>query len=114
MGSSMTQNDAVLQRLDALTAEVNTLTRGLIMVTEAMEDHSEMLAQILEACAVEPGESPLTEALEQIVASIDRQHEALISIGETLENIGPGIEEAVVRGVHRANGTVDADGVVQE
>lgn len=110
----MADNTAILERLDTMTASIDTLTRGLILMTETLGTHSEILGEILEACSAEPGESPLTEALEQIVASINQQNETLAGIGVALENIGPGIEDAVVRGVHRANGSVDPDGVVIE
>lgn len=110
----MVDNTAILGRLDTMTASIDTLTRGLILMTETLGTHSEILGEILEACSTEPGESPLTEALEQIVASINQQNETLAGIGAALENIGPGIENAVLRGFHRANGSVDADGVVIE
>jgi hypothetical protein len=110
----MLGNDKIFERLDAIQTSVDTLARGLILMSETLGTHSEMLGQILEACSVEPGESPLTETLEQIVDAIERQTATLAAIGTILDNIGPGIEAAVVRGVHRANGPVDDDGVIQE
>lgn len=110
----MPGNDAVFEKLDSLQVTVDTLARGLILMTETLATHSEMLGQILEACSVEPGESPLTEILEEIAAAIQQQTAALAGIGETLDNLGPGIEAAVVRGVSRATGRTDDDGVVQE
>ena len=110
----MSTDAAILNRLDTMTASIDTLTRGLILMTETLGTHSEILGEILEACSTEPEESPLTEALAQIVASINQQNETLAGIGAALENIGPGIENAVLRGFHRANGSVDADGVVIE
>ena len=110
----MSTDAAILNRLDTMTVSIDTLGRGLILMTETLATHSEILGEILEACSAEPGESPLTEALKQIVAAINDQNETLIGIGATLENIGPGIENAVLRGFHRANGSVDADGVVIE
>jgi hypothetical protein len=111
---SMSTDAAILNRLDTMTASIDTLGRGLILMTETLATHSEILGEILEACSAEPGESPLTEALKQIVAAINDHNETLAGIGRTLENIGPGIEDAVVRGCHRASGTVDDDGMVQE
>ena len=110
----MANNDAILSRLDAMTESIDTLARGLILMTETLGTHSEMLAQILEVCSADPGESPVADLLEQIADAIKQQNETLVGIGETLEHIGPSIEVAVVRGVHRAVGTVDDDGVVQE
>jgi hypothetical protein len=95
---SMPSNDAIFERLDAIQTSVDTLARGLTLMTETLGAHSEMLAQILEACSVDPGESPLTETLEQIVDAIQQQTEAITAIGTTLDNIGPGIEAAVRRG----------------
>ena len=110
----MPGNDAVLKKLDSLQTTVDTLARGLILMTETMATHSEMLGQILDACSVEPGESPLTEILEEIAGAIQQQTAALTGIGATLDTIEPGIEAAVVRGVSRATGRTDADGVLQE
>lgn len=110
----MPGNDAVLEKLDSLQTTVDTLARGLILMTETLATHSEMLGQILEACSVEPGESPLTEILEEIAGGIQQQTAALEGIGATLDNIGPGIEAAVVRGISRATGRTDEDGVLQE
>lgn len=110
----MPSNDAVFEKLDSLQTSVDTLARGLILMTETMATHSEMLGQILEACSIEPEESPLAEILEDICGAIQQQTAALAGIGETLDNIGPGIEAAVVRGVSRATGRTDADGVLQE
>jgi hypothetical protein len=111
---SMSADATILNRLDTMTVSIDTLGRGLILMTETLATHSEILGEILEACSAEPRESPLTEALKQIVAAINDQNETLVGISATLENIGSGIEDAVVRGFHRASGTVDDDGVVQE
>ena len=111
---SMSSDDAILKRMDDIQTSVDTLARGLTLLAETLGTHSEMLAQILEACAVDPGESPLTDLLQQIADAIKQQNDTLVGIGTTLEHIGPSIEVAVIRGVHRAVGTVDADGVDQE
>ncbi|GEO42167.1 hypothetical protein SAE02_63150 [Skermanella aerolata] len=103
-----------MEKLVRLETTVETLARGLILMTETLATHSEMLGQILEACSVEAEESPLTEILEEIAGAIQQQTAALIGIGENLDNLGPGIEVAVVRGVSRAAGRTDADGVLQE
>ena len=110
----MTTDSQVLQRLDDIQTSIETLTRGLTLLAETMGTHSEMLADILEACSADPGESPLVPLLEQIADSIERQSEALGSVSTSLDNLGPTIEQAVIRGVHRASGAVDDDGVVQE
>jgi hypothetical protein len=110
----MPSNDAVLEKLDSLQTTVDTLTRGLILMTETLATHSEMLGRILEACAVEPEESTLTEILEEIAAAIQQQTAALADIGKSLDNIGPRIEIAVVRGVSQATCRTDTNGVLQE
>jgi hypothetical protein len=111
----MPDNDgAIISRLDSMQESIDTLARGLTMLAETLGTHSEMMSQILEACSADPGESPVADLLEQIAAAINQQNEALVTIGETLEHIGPSIEVAVIRGVHRAVGTADDDGVVQE
>ena len=110
----MSNEDVVLKRMDDLQTSVDTLARGLTLLAETLGTHSEMLAQILEACSADPGESPVADLLEQIADAIKQQNETLVGIGATLEHIGPSIEVAVIRGVHRAVGTVDDDGVVQE
>ena len=111
---SMADNDVIVSQLEGMQTSIDTLGRGLILMTETLGTHSEMLAQILEACSADPGESPVADLLKQIVAAINQQNETLVTIGETLGHIGPSIEVAVIRGVHRAIGTVDDDGVVQE
>ncbi len=100
----MVNSEMLLGRIDDLATEVNTLTRGLGELVSAMEDHSEMLARILEACSTEPGESPVVEALERVVGAIEQQSAFLVGIGETLDNLGPGIEAAVVRSVQQSGG----------
>jgi hypothetical protein len=110
----MSNDEVVLRRMDDLQTSVDTLARGLTLLAETLGTHSEMLAKILEACSADPGESPVADLLEQIADAIKQQNETLVGIGTTLEHIGPSIEVAVIRGVHRAVGTVDDDGVVQE
>lgn len=105
---------AIVSRLDAMQESIDTLARGLILMAETLGTHSEMMAQILEACSADPGESSVADLLEQIADAIKQQNETLVTIGTTLEHIGPSIEVAVIRGVHRAVGTVDDDGVIQE
>ena len=110
----MADTDAILSRLDGMQTSIDTLARGLTLLADTLGTHSEMLAEILEACSADPGESPVADLLEQIADAIKAQNETLTGIGDTLKHIGPSIEVAVIRGVHRAVGTADDDGVVQE
>jgi hypothetical protein len=112
--SSMSNEDAILNRLGGIETSIDALSRSLILLTETLGTHSEMLGLILEACSADPGESELTGVLERVANAIEGQNDRLTTIARTLEHIGPSIEGAVVRGVHRAVGTVDDDGVVQE
>lgn len=110
----MSSDNAILKRMDDIQTSVDTLARGLTLLAETLGTHSEMLAEILQACSADPGENPVVDLLEQVVDAIKQQNETLVGIGATLEHIGPNIEVAVIRGVHRAVGTVDEDGVVLE
>jgi hypothetical protein len=77
--------------------------------------HSEMLAKILEAAAQEPESgNALADALSKIAVTLNTQTEALVKIGGMINGIGPSVETAVVRGFHRAVGTVDENGVIVE
>jgi hypothetical protein len=110
----MVNNAAVQERLASIETNVEAIARGLIMMVETLGTHSQMLAEILEACSVDPGPSPVTAALEELVEAMEEQNETLVAIGQSLDRIGPTIEGAVIRGVHRAVGTVDEDGVILE
>ena len=102
-------------RLDQLQTSVDALVRGLAMMNETLGTHSEMLAEILEAATQEAeDESPLAKTLEKIFTTLKTQTDVLVQIGGMLDKLGPTVETAVIRGVHRAVGTVDEDGVIQE
>lgn len=42
-------------------------------ILETLEIHSEMHKAVLEACTVEPGPSPIVEALKQVLAALGAQ-----------------------------------------
>ena len=107
-------DNSLIARLASIENSVEALSRGLGMMVETLGAHSEMLARILEACSVDPGPSPVAAALEEVVEAMEQQNEMLLGIGQSLDRIGPAIEGAVIRGVHRAVGTVDEDGIVAE
>jgi hypothetical protein len=105
----------VLSRLDDLRTSVDALVRGLAMMNETLGTHSEMLAEILQAATAElEEESPLANTLEKIFSTLKTQTDVLVQIGGMLDKLGPTVEMAVIHGVHRAVGTVDEDGVIQE
>jgi hypothetical protein len=105
----------VLSRLDDLQTRVDAIVRGLALMNETLGTHPDMLAEILEAAAVEPEkESPLAKTLEKIFTTLKTQTDVLVQIGGMLDKLGPTVETAVIRGVHRAVGDVDEDGVIQE
>jgi hypothetical protein len=89
--------------------------RGLSLMNDTLAMHSDMLAEILQAAAAEPEEeSDLANTLERIFSTLNTQTDTLVAIGGMLSQMGPTIEGAVVRGVHRAVGNVDEDGVIIE
>jgi hypothetical protein len=105
----------VIARLDAMQTSIEALVQGVTLMNETLGTHSDMLAEILEAAVVEPEkESPLAKTLERIFTTLKTQTDVLVQIGGMLDKMGPTVEMAVIRGVHRAVGIVDEDGVVQE
>lgn len=104
---------SIHSRLDEIQEHIEVLTRGLTLMVETQDAHSKMLLKILEACTVEPEKSELAEVLESLCEAVENQTQTLADVGETLDQLGPSIELAVVRGVHRAVGTTDEDGVLQ-
>ncbi|QQP93216.1 hypothetical protein IGS68_29285 (plasmid) [Skermanella sp. TT6] len=107
--------DEIAARFDDLQTSLDALTRGLGAMNETLETHTEMLAALLEAATVEPEkDSPLQKTLEKIFLTLKTQTDVLVQVGGMLDRMGPTVEMAVIRGVHRAVGTVDEDGVIQE
>ena len=104
----------ILSRLDDLQNSMDALVRGLSMMNDTLATHSDMLAEILQAAATEPEESGLANTLERIFSTLSTQTDTLVAIGGMLGQMGPTIEGAVIRGVHRAVGNVDDDGVIIE
>jgi hypothetical protein len=56
----------------------------------------------------------LADTLERIFSTLNTQTDTLVAIGGMLGQMGSTIEGAVIRGVHRAVGSVDEDGVIIE
>lgn len=105
----------ILSRLDDLQNSMDALVRGLSMMNDTLATHSDMLAEILQAAATEPEEdSGVAKTLERIFSTLSTQTDTLVAIGGMLGQMGPTIEGAVIRGVHRAVGNVDDDGVIIE
>jgi hypothetical protein len=105
----------ILSRLNDLQTSVDAIVRGLSLMNDTLAMHSDMLAEILQAAAVEPEEeSGLANTLERIFSTLNTQTDTLVAIGGMLGQMGSTIEGAVIRGVHRAVGSVDEDGVIIE
>ena len=105
----------ILSRLDDLQLSIDALVRGLSQMNDTLATHSDMLAELLQAAAAEPEEhSGLADTLERIFSTLSTQTDTLVAIGGMLGRMGPTIEGAVIRGVHRAVGNVDEDGVIIE
>jgi hypothetical protein len=78
-------DDELRAEFAGIRTSIDALTQGLTLMVETQETQTEMLAT-----------------------------ERLLSIGGMIDTIGPSVERAVIRGVHRAVGNVDEDGVIQE
>ena len=105
----------ILARLDDLQTSVDAIVRGLSLMNDTLATHSDMLAEILQAATAEPDqESGLADTLERLFSTLNTQTDTLVAIGGMLGQMGPTIEGAVIRGVHRAVGNVDDDGVIIE
>jgi ABC-type transporter Mla subunit MlaD len=105
----------ILARLDDLQTSVDAIVRGLSLMNDTLATHSDMLAEILQAAAAEPDqESGLADTLERLFSTLNTQTDTLVAIGGMLGQMGSTIEGAVIRGVHRAVGSVDEDGVIIE
>jgi len=68
---------------------------------------------VAEAIPCGPDVAAHVEALRPFVDA-GFTHIVLVQIGGMLDKLGPTVEMAVIHGVHRAVGTVDEDGVIQE
>lgn len=110
----MSQLDDMNDKIDSIQINIDAMARGMTAVVDTLQTHSEMLAKIMEACAVEPGGSELSDVLEDIASALSRQNETLGGIASSLDTLGVGIELSVMRGVARALDKVDEDGVVKE
>lgn len=91
---------------------IDALTQGLVLLREGLDTQTEMLKLILDAATREPEPSPLTEKLEKMIKTMNAQTEVLVRFGETVNNVGPEIERAVIRGVNRAISAVNEDGEI--
>jgi hypothetical protein len=108
-------DDELRAEFAGIRTSIDALTQGLTLMVETQETQTEMLARLLEAATQEPEEEgSLARTLERIFATLNTQTERLLSIGGMIDTIGPSVERAVIRGVHRAVGNVDEDGVIQE
>jgi hypothetical protein len=100
--------------LDQLQMSIDAIARGLSLMNDTLGTHSEMLTKILEAATREVDEeSPLVHTLEKIFIALKTQTDVLAQIGGMLDQLGPTVERAVMRGTDRV-GSVDADGAAQD
>lgn len=95
-------------------ASIDALTQGLVLLREGLDTQTEMLKLVLEAATREPEPSPLAEKLDNLAKALNAQTEVLVRFGETLNNVGPEVECAVIRGVNRAVGAVNENGEVND
>ncbi len=72
---------AVLGRIEAFHGAVDFTLRQIM---RSLEIHNEKLDAVLLAATREPGPSPVAEALEKIVSSLDAQTELLTALPEAL------------------------------
>lgn len=97
-----------------LQMSIDAIARGLSLMNDTLGTHSEMLTKILEAATREVDEeSPLVHTLEKIFIAIKTQTDVLAQIGGMLDQLGPTVERAVMRGTDRA-GSVDPDGAARD
>lgn len=108
-------------RFATMTDSLDTLTRGLSLMSDTQAIQSDMLSEVLEACSADPGPNhELSAALDRVAEAMEAQNGTLTEIGEHLSNIGGIIEVSVVRGIARAeaqalaksSGITDEDGVL--
>ena len=113
--------ESVEVRFATMTDSIDTLARGLSLMSDTQATQSDMLAEVLEACSADPGPNhELSAALERVAEAMEAQNGTLTEIGEHLANIGGIIEVSVVRGIARSeaqmraksSGIVDEDGVL--
>jgi hypothetical protein len=108
-------NDAELRgEFKAVRDSIDALTQGLVLLAEGQQTQTELMNMMMEAITTPPPPSRMTETLERIFATLDAQTEALARMAQILGNVNEGVERAVMRGLHRAVGTGNADGEVAE
>lgn len=115
--------ESIEVRFATMTDSIDTLTRGLSLMSDTQAIQSDMLSEVLEACSADAGPNhELSAALDRVAEAMETQNGTLTEIGEHLANIGGVIEVSVVRGIARAeaqnlarsSGLVDEDGVLIE
>ena len=113
--------ESVEVRFATMTESLDSLARGLSLMSDTQATQSDMLAEVLEVCSADPGPNhELSAALDRVAEAMEAQNGTLGEIGEHLANIGGIIEVSVVRGIARAeaqalaksSGIVDEDGVL--
>jgi predicted DNA-binding protein YlxM (UPF0122 family) len=113
--------ESIEVRFATMTESLDTLARGLSLMSDTQGIQSDMLSEVLEACSADPGPNhELSAALDRVAEAMEAQNGTLTEIGEHLANIGGIIEVSVVRGIARAEaqalaksrGITDEDGVL--
>jgi predicted DNA-binding protein YlxM (UPF0122 family) len=113
--------ESIEVRFATMTDSLDTLARGLSLMSDTQGIQSDMLSEVLEACSADPGTNhELSAALDRVAEAMEAQNGTLTEIGEHLSNIGGVIEISVVRGIARveaqsrarSSGLVDEDGVL--
>ena len=115
--------ESIEVRFATMTDSIDTLVRGLSLMSDTQAIQSDMLSEVLDACSADAGPNhELSAALDRVAEAMEAQNGTLTEIGEHLANIGGVIEVSVVRGIARAeaqnlarsSGLVDEDGVLIE
>jgi thioredoxin-like negative regulator of GroEL len=106
--------DAAIERLSqeiaGLRTDVQALTQGLVLSQETQATHTEMLRELLQMVAQEPGPSPLADALAQILVVLTRNQEAVERLGEQLAELPEQLGDQIVQAFERAVGVARRPG----
>lgn len=114
-------DDELRRHFRELRSGLDSVSQGSILLAEAIGSQKELLEKLLEAVTAEPPKSELSKLLENMLNTLDVQTESIVlqtksmdRVANEMENIGPAVEQAVIRGVSRASGITDDDGVILE
>lgn len=102
--------ERLIEEVGGLRTDVQALTQGLILMQENQATHTEMLRELLQMAAQDPGPNPLADVMSQILRVLTGNQAAVERLAGQLGELPEQLGREMARAVERALGAARRPG----